>query len=382
MEDKQLWRTLIDTQLEFENAALNFLRNEFSELIDKQTWFDNYFNWKLNQVKGAEGYLNIGLCEKNIISTVSLTPRKILFDNEYYISGELGDSYCSNVFLKNIRNYKPVSVLNGESEYINKSVFGRTAFEITQLAIEKKFQLIYGTPNINAINIWINRLGYMNFSNHSIHLFVKPSFNLLVPKFLKKVLPKKSTYFFDYCLLNFSSIALKYIYNLNHNFKISDILLDEKKIQRLWESTKPLKGFCFVRDLEYWNNRYISHPVNKYKIKYISSNDQLIGIIVYYKKYINNVDFIIYIMEWMLLDKVSLSVVVNKILIDELKSGNFIKCCTYVNCNSKYKNEIIRCLFLKRNKVDIIFYPTTFLKNLISLNTSSFEFYLGNSDAF
>ena len=47
-----------------------------------------------------------------------------------------------------------------ENNYINKSIFGRLAFESQKRAENKGIELIFGTPNKNAYPGWIKRLNY------------------------------------------------------------------------------------------------------------------------------------------------------------------------------------------------------------------------------
>ena len=62
-----------------------------------------------------------------------------------------------------IKYYKPAALhpdfSDNPNAYVNKSPFGRLAYEITKAAISDGINFLYGTPNTKAFPGWVNKLG-------------------------------------------------------------------------------------------------------------------------------------------------------------------------------------------------------------------------------
>ena len=173
MSGKLIWHTVADDDLKYADQVFEFLKNNFQPSGSDPIWFKDYFKWKLSSKNPAgRGYLSIGFEGDKIIACISLVKRKIYFGGQIIIGAEFGDAYCSSDFFANVNNYTPRDHnYKGKpsSHYLNRSIFGRIADEITIRAINDGILYLYGLPNNNAYPSWIKRLGHFNFPNHSIY---------------------------------------------------------------------------------------------------------------------------------------------------------------------------------------------------------------------
>ena len=166
MSEKITWITRNDDDLLTADAAIGFLNNEFQPEDADKVWFNGYFDWKIGKHNPAgNGYLTSGIAEGQTIATISLSRKRILLNGKEYIGAEFGDAYCSNRFFNNLSSYVPEESTaghNAANHYLNKSIFGRIAFETTQRALNDGVAILYGTPNQNAFPSWVKRLGHFH----------------------------------------------------------------------------------------------------------------------------------------------------------------------------------------------------------------------------
>ena len=98
------WETINDDSLLRDENAINFLISEFQQKSLNIIWFKDYFNWKLSNSNPAGiGYLTLGVTGNQIISTISLTCKRFLFNGNTYKGGEFGDAFCNPFFFNNIK---------------------------------------------------------------------------------------------------------------------------------------------------------------------------------------------------------------------------------------------------------------------------------------
>jgi hypothetical protein len=375
------WETINDDSLLRDENAINFLISEFQQKSLNIIWFKDYFNWKLSNSNPAGiGYLTLGVTGNQIISTISLTCKRFLFNGNTYNGGEFGDAFCNPFFFNNIKDYSPTTLLDNSIEhfnYFNKSIFGRAALETTNRAINDKLEILYGTPNNNALPSWTKYLGHFNFTNHQIYIYTKKNFHFYYKRFRLPIEFEKLSVYFDLALTN-----LFYIINKSFNKKLEllNIIPTKTELNILWNETKKLEGFQLIRDYDYWKHRYFNHPLNKYLIYKIQYDNKFIGIIVgcLQNNLLDCKD--LYILEWMIDTKFPIKKILNT-LIYNLRNQNIIKYETYINDFSKE----IKCFksnnFKKSNKIDITFYKNS-LVNELTLDPKNFIFYLGNTDSY
>jgi len=375
------WKTFFDKELLYEKKAIEFLKVEFGDQMNVDCWIDNYFSWKLQAETQKPGYLHLGMIESKIVSTVSFSPKRILFNGIEYFGGELGDSYCSNQFLKMLRKIKPEQEMYTTNSYLNQSIFGRSAYEITQLALKEGSQFIYGTPNDTALPGWIKRLGYIKLESHEIYLFIRPTISFFVSKKFNNSIINSLASHLDR-LTVILKLRLGYFGIRRQEYSFLNKIPTQIQLDKLWEKTRPQKGFTFIREYNYWYHRYLSHPSSRYKIISIMHGETFCGILVYYLKRIGINACNIYFLEWMLDNSISINAMFNKVILTEMQNSRIYKAFTYLNCQSNYYKSFRNSLFLKRKKVTIILYPTDISNSINQLSPKDFEFYLGSSDAY
>ena len=375
------WETINDDSLLTDENAINFLITEFQKKSLNIIWFKDYFKWKLSNSNPAGiGYLTLGVNGNQILSTISLSCKRFLFNGNVYYGGEFGDAFCNPLFFINIKYYTPTFLFNNSIEhfnYFNKSIFGRSALETTNRAINDKLEILYGTPNNNAMPSWTKYLGHFNFSKHQIYIYTKKNFlfyykRLNLPKKFEKI-----SVYFDIALINFFYIINN---NFNNKLKLTKITPTKNELNNLWNETKKMDSFQLIRDYDYWEHRYYNHPLNKYIIYKIIYENKFIGIIVgcLQNNLLGGNDF--YILEWMVDINFPIKNILN-LLIYNLRYENILKYETYINDFSKERKCFKSNNFKKIKKIDITFYKNSII-NEFTLDPKKFIFYLGNTDSY
>jgi hypothetical protein len=381
MRTKIAWETRRDDGLLFADNSVDFLRSEFQPEGIDEVWFDGYFQWKLGEVNPAgKGYFTVGIADDKIVATLSLTKKRILLNGKEYAAAEFGDAYCSDSFFNNLSAY----VANDNSfqglppsHYLNKSIFGRIAYETTERALADNILILYGTPNQNALPSWIKRLGHFHFQDHNIHIFLKHTFRHLVNKYwyLKpfrflRQFPDKAL---SFCLRLWLGIKAKKKIHILENTPSAN------EINALWERTKPAAGFSMVRDFAYWNYRYCLHPLSRYTLYTVKSGNETCGIVAGCKQKVAEGTYRFSFVEWMVAPGYSLSYILAEI-IHSLRNEQIDHFVTYANLDSEDSGDFKQNIFVRSAKVTITFYKTDLI-NPESLKGQPFHFYMGSTDA-
>lgn len=381
MSTKLIWEAVPDDDLLYAQGVFEFLRSEFQPLDVDEIWFKEYFNWKLgHQNPAGRGYLTVGLVDGKIIAVTSLTRKRILLDGKEYIGAEFGDSYCSSKFFDNINSYIPKesdSRFPAPNHYLNKSIFGRIAYDTTLRALADGVQILYGTPNENAFPSWIKRLGHFSFEGHNIYNFSRSSFRDFASRYryLKpfKFLLKKGDGVISYANKSYLKLKSGKIISIERAFPPA-IELDD-----LWVRVRPSKGFSLVRDFLYWNYRYFTHPERKYTTYTIRSAGLICGIvsICIHKVAFNT--YRCYFVEWMIAPGHSLAQIISEIIF-HLRNEPIDYFATYCDLTMTEADDFRMNFFEKGSKVSITFFSTDLLQPHTLIN-KPFRFYLGSTDA-
>lgn len=381
MNEKLIWHTIADDDLKYADQVCEFLQNNFQPIGSDPIWFKDYFKWKLSAHNPAgRGYLSVGFEGDKIISCISLVKRKIYFGSHTIIGAEFGDAYCSADFFTNINNYAPRDnnyQSKPSSHYLNRSVFGRIADEITIRAINDGVFYLYGLPNENAHPSWIKRLGHFNFSNHSIYSLsrqtgIRRINNSRFASRLKKIGKLIDRLHWDYKLFksNFWS---------DQKFRIENHFPDKSIINSIWDYNKNMYDFQLVRDYDYWKHRYFDHPLKKYQIFTVLDQGKIIGLCVTALQRISIDKTVLFLVEWMINTDASVSEILFKLL-EVHRRDDF----DVINVNVSSKDPLFNVLqinsFDTNFKVNITF-RETFEVNSENFRPKTFMLFLGNTDA-
>jgi hypothetical protein len=381
MNTKIVWETRPDNGLVFADRSVEFLRREFQPEGIEEVWFDGYFQWKLGAVNPAgKGYLSVGIADGEVIATISLTKKKILLNGKEYIAAEFGDAYCSERFFNDLSSYIPKEDrFQGlsSSHYLNKSIFGRIAFETTRRALDDGIRILYGTPNQNAFPSWVKRLGHFKFQEHPIYSVSRPTYRFLIARY-KQLQPFSK-------LLKLLDTSLSYLVKqylqirARKKITLEESVPSESEINNLWELTKPAFGFSFVRDFAYWEYRYFKHPLKKYRTVTLKSGNIVCGFVIICIQKVDTDSYCCNFVEWMVLPAYSLAAVLADIIV-KLRYDSINQFVSYANFASGDGNDFKSNFFRKRFPVNITFYQTDLI-NPFFLKNMPFQFYMGSTDA-
>lgn len=369
-----LWASVNDDNLALIEEVINFLRSEFPYDIGGELWTKEYFQWKLGPLNPAgKGFISIALVKGKVVGVVSLTRKRILLNGVMCDGGEVGDSYSTSRGRRNASPLKLSAHDPNPKSYLNKSIFGRLAFDVRTRAENCGVSLIYGVPNKNAYPSWVNRLDYFEAKKTNLFSFSRPGNYYLVNKNIK--LKKISS------LFNFIDNININICNLFYNFKYKNINLicNEFKINevdKLWEKINLKNGFSLVRDGAYWKYRYLQRPAVEYKIFNYYLSDALVGMAAVRVIEDKELKSTICITEWMSTSDISEDYLIFKV-VEYFKNEDINFYNLWADSNSGKK--FTKLLFKKRKRLPIIFSNNK--NNDFLKNSEEILFYMGNSDA-
>lgn len=381
MNEKLIWHTVADDDLKYADQVCEFLQNNFQPIGSDPIWFKDYFKWKLSTHNPAgRGYLSVGFEGDKIISCISLVKRKIYFGGQTIIGAEFGDAYCSADFFNNINNYAPRDnnyQSKPSSHYLNRSVFGRIADEITIRAINDGIYCLYGLPNENAYTSWVKRLGHFEYSDHNI-------FSLSRQTGLKRINNSR----FAKGLKGVGQIVERFNWRIRAlNFYIQrsgETLLDEsfpnkEVLESIWSDQQNLFDFGLIRDYDYWKHRYVDHPLNKYRIFSIMKRNEVLGLFVTTVQKVSSNSKVLFLVDWMIKGDVRYDELLT-CLIQKHSNENIDFINVNVLSTNAFYNTLKDFAFEVNFKVRITFRETVEV-NPDHFHPKNLMFYLGNTDA-
>lgn len=341
------WETLNcdDFPEEKLNLIDDFFNTEFPEVFGESK-ISKILKWKIsNDNPEGTGFLTIAKWNGKVIGLASATKRKISIGNTEYLAVETGDTFTANQFRKSGRCRSPLKFKNDASrslntEYLAKSVFGRTLYETIERAKDSGIEIFFGFPNQLSSKAYRKRFGFENLNESKMFSFYW--FGAKTESKLKCLAAMQ-------CLI--TSIIL-YFQKIIKTRYFQEINFEETKEKiKLFQLQN---DSSIVKNDNYLDYRYFKHPTNKYKfLELKNKNNFTTNIIVY--KIIEN--------------KNRLQIVDN--FYNESKKNDLLLACLYIyKKNYKnirlqtswivaQKNKPIRnflCGVLWRNNVPPIFY--------------------------
>lgn len=154
------------------SAVVKFLNKEYGDDLGI-AWDEKYIFNKLNLNPNGTGVLLAAFFNNEVISSLSLTMKKIVWGGESILVAEIGDSYTSKYVLKNRNDYICSDIYSGSNKYISQSIFGRLVFEIENEARKLGVEMIYGTPNHRSLPGYTKKLDYLIVDAKKCDVFLK-----------------------------------------------------------------------------------------------------------------------------------------------------------------------------------------------------------------
>jgi len=359
------------------DKAVAFLQGEFCAADADPVWSIEYFQWKLGPANPAgTGYVSIAMLDNKVVGVVSLTRKRLLVNGRQVAGGEVGDSYTS---ARVRRRSQPAALSLLDSDplsYINRSIFGRLASETRARAESDGIRLIYGTPNANAYPGWTKRLGYLDFQGYDNYTYSRPTWRMIVKKYPNLALAEGLIRVLDNALISIHATICR-IANSSLKFDLRPPNINE--IEELWRHIKPETGFSLVRDGNYWQHRYLEHPLAKYVLFGVRRDDVLVALAAVRLMSVSGGKRLLLIAEWMSNKEVPFNYLLSNIL-DASKDWEVDVTSLYAGASAHEAKESRRCFFLRRGRVPIILADTSEGHELNSIKDQIF-FYLGSTDA-
>ncbi len=373
------WVSVNGDDLYLIDKAVDFLQGEFSPVEGDPVWSVEYFHWKLGTRNPAgAGYISLAMLDGNVVGVVSLTKKRVWFNGQQLIGGEVGDAYTSARVRRGVQPHSLSAVDADPASFVNRSIFGRLATEVRGRAEADGIELIYGTPNANAYPGWTKRLGYFNFQEYENQSFTRPTWRILIKRY---PIFSAARSIIRFCENTFIAMhaALCRIANSSLVLALRPLNEIEKELDELWARVKPNAGFSLVRDSAYWIHRYLDHPLAKYSVFSIRRRGVLVGVAAIRLASITPGKPVLSLVEWMLEDDIPFNFLLSQIL-DACKHWEFDAINFWAESNSQEAKASRFSLFAKRGRIPIIFAKTPICHEVCTMK-NAFHFNLGSTDA-
>ena len=252
---------------------------------------DSIPEWKLRKNRIRKGFLSLMITckEKKIVSSCSITPKKIWDGKNFLFGGEIGDTFTDNKFQ---RNGMFVDLVNATRESAQGS----------------GLKIIYGLPNSLSLPGYLKKLNFeikenFHFQNYTL---------ILEPKVLGDRLKRYSDNYIYNFIINiiFCSSIISKIWNFiiklstknqtNLDLEVRFETAFNEDYNLLWEKIRD--GICFAnaRNSSYLNWRYCDSPFD-FKILSVRKKGDLKGYIIFLvdPNYKNDKVSYLQIVDWM-----------------------------------------------------------------------------------
>lgn len=371
------WVSVNGDDLHLMDKAVAFLQGEFSPVNGDPVWSVEYFQWKLGPTNPAgAGHISLAMLDGNVVGVVSLTRKRLWFNGQPLIGGEVGDAYTSARVRRGVQP-STLSALDADPvSFINRSIFGRLASEVRGRAEADGVQLIYGTPNANAYPGWTKRLGYFEFREYKNHAFARPTWRMLIKRYPGISCGRRMVQLCENALISIHAALCRFA---NRDLIFSLLPSNETEIEELWARVKPDTGFSLVRDGAYWRHRYLDHPLASYSLLGIRRHGVLVGIAAIRLASITPGKPVLSVVEWMVEDDIPFSFLLSQIL-DMCKHWEVDSFSFWAKPTGKEAKASRYSLFAKRGRIPIIFADTAIGRE-VSAMKEAFHFSLGSTDA-
>ena len=253
----------------------NFLNEQFPGVFFPSC-SPEIFIWKLGLDNPAgSGFITAAFNKGKVIGVFTLTRKNILVNGHKIAAGEIGDAYTHPLFRRGGRCVSPSDHLALSDDYYDKSIFGRLVVETLFRAKLSGIEFVYGTPNAIAKPSYLKRLGFVEFSKgriYSKYLLTKQyKASMLLSLLVRSLTLINSSYSKTLMRLHYSSNAITEI----SSTEIFNELQLENQVQKFKRNEVIMQI-----DKQYILNRYVNHPLLKYRFFRVNSKVNTLGYII------------------------------------------------------------------------------------------------------
>ena len=210
-----------------------------------------YHKWKCCSNPVQEGYIWLAEDGDRIVSTASMTPKRMKIMGREVLAAETGDTFTL-------------------PEYQGRGIFTSLVKSTTAEAVKKGVNFIYGLPNNDSLPGYINKLDYGQITSPAL-------WYLGWPLNIKKILKQKTK---SSLLASVLSLPLKIIsaavFKLatmkvgGTDISVSQVSSFPEDIVKLWERVSSNYDIMLVRDKKYLDWRYVAAPNRDSYLKLIA----------------------------------------------------------------------------------------------------------------
>jgi hypothetical protein len=351
---KKKWNHIL-----YEHGDLPKIGLFFKELFSGMGDYGNmgFFNWKIVDNYIQPGIINLIKDGNRIASTTSVTPKLLVYKNEFVNAAEIGDTYT-------------------HPDYWRQGMFSLLINQTRKDAEKKDINFVYGTPNKLSLP------GYQKKANFDLiqNLHVR---SLVFSVDIRPHVQKRSHWIPGSIISSIVSIFSFLYFKIKNIFLLLDKTIIVEEINKIpqdwndfWNHAKEDYDFIINRNIEAMVWRYLDNP-SKYKLITLRKNKVLIGYLVFRNIYDEDAKRIV-IADYLTLPKEEKALYkgINHIINSAFRIGaNVGLWCVE---NSPYFRIFKKKGFLARGNVPVICYQNEFAEQVE--NCASWHFTIGDSD--
>ena len=203
-------------------TSITELRALFPE-NNRRSMSKEYYEWKLRNNPYKEGMVFLERRQDVVVGSLTITPKRISIGGKVLTVAELGDAFT-------------------HPEYQKQGIFSRLLKACTAFTISQGIEVIYGTPNSNALPVEI-KLGYRPCPFVKLNYMAKDQWNMRTTiRSIAKAILRRS---YDPFSLDLSTI-FKQTFSLPLFLRVKDSVTDQSfdilSINRFTEEIDGLWG--------------------------------------------------------------------------------------------------------------------------------------------
>jgi len=316
------------------------------------------FRWKIMDNPVMPGIINLVKDNGRIISTTSITPKRLLLRRHEYQVAEIGDTYT-------------------DPSYQRQGLFALLINQSTQDALTKGINFIFGTPNNQSLPGYVKNAKYkimqsINIRSLVIPVDIKPYIQLRIGWLMGIYTAALfSTFMCGYSLIK--RITIK-----RGNFKIDESNELPHDWDNFWEKARMNYDFIFSRDRQSIEWRFFKNP-EKYNLLVLREESVIVGYVICRAIY-NRKSTTLYVVDFLTLPghEESLEILLSRVLQDALRA-NVTKIGAWCVKASPYFRIFRRFGFLERSGLPLISYQNDFARE-VEENCRNWHFTISDSD--
>lgn len=304
-----------------EKDILDLYQLVFGTQMSTEHWV-----WEYKRSTAGEAVIIVAESDDGIVGQYALSPRLM----------KIGDSVA-----KGSLSFDTMVHPN----YRGQGMFITLAEEAYELATRRGIHFIYGFPNANSHHGFVKKLGWADFDNKGIPLWIKP-LNL------ENILKKR---FVNNKLLaglggKAGNIVVRVLYRSTGNTpagSITEISSFDRRFDSFWSEVSRDLGIMVVRDKGYLAWRYMEKPGSDYSVLIAEDGKDLLGYVVLkcMEDFGLQIGFIVDILTIPQEAKVPLSLISAAVSYFESRKMDIVSCLSLPN--ARYSRSLKRAGFIR-----------------------------------